>query len=44
MKSTYAFDSTGNLLHYIGEELRATVPAHAIADYQAHWPDAPDHA
>jgi len=37
----YEFDSKGNLLHFINDELRATVPVDSVPDYRESWPDAP---
>lgn len=33
----------GKLHHYINGELRAVIPAKAVADYKQLWTDAPDH-
>jgi hypothetical protein len=37
----FEFDQNGNLLHFINDELRATVPAAGIAEYRKTYPDAP---
>lgn len=37
----FEFDANGNLLHFVNDELRATVPADAIAAYRETYPDAP---
>ena len=37
----FEFDTTGNLRHFIADELRAVVAAENIASYQESQPDAP---
>lgn len=39
--NNFQFDGKGNLLHFINDELRATVPESSIVEYQESWPDAP---
>lgn len=37
----YEFNDRGFLLHYINDELRATVPASSLDEYRLEWPDVP---
>lgn len=44
MNARYDFDSAGNLLHFIHDELRATVAPENIPAYRESQPDAPSPA